>query len=162
MGKECLYHSSFKDRLKIPYQTEQRMEIIDTHAQNLDMRSRETTESDSSHCSVASSRNFSAIDMSFDKTAHFQNVRGNPVDAARSSHEHTNGGRIGFPSNEEVAAEVHEVELYAYISVLRVLYASGPLNWDQEVLLTNLRLSLNVSNDEHIHELRRLFSTQSF
>uniref|UniRef100_A0A0C9RFX4 TSA: Wollemia nobilis Ref_Wollemi_Transcript_29196_928 transcribed RNA sequence n=1 Tax=Wollemia nobilis TaxID=56998 RepID=A0A0C9RFX4_9CONI len=160
MGKECLYHPSLKDRLKRPYQTEQRMGMMTAYAQGLHMKSRVTIDSESSHCSVASSRN-SVIDMCFDKLAPCQDVSGKPVDDAQSSYEYANGGHNAFSSEEDVAAEVHEVELYAYVSVLRVLYASGPLSWDQEVLLTNLRLSLNVSNDEHLRELRRLFSTQS-
>lgn len=57
---------------------------------------------------------------------------------------------------EEEAAGVHGLELEAYRATMRALYASGPLTWEQEALLTNLRLSLNISNEEHLLQLRRL------
>ncbi|KAJ6862309.1 hypothetical protein NC652_039220 [Populus alba x Populus x berolinensis] len=47
-------------------------------------------------------------------------------------------------------------KLHAYRCTLGVFYASGPLSWEQEALLTNLRISLNISNDEHLMELRNL------
>lgn len=52
----------------------------------------------------------------------------------------------------------HELDLYGYRCVLETLYASGPLSWQQETALTNLRMKLYVSNDEHLSELRRLRS----
>lgn len=161
MGKECPSHPAFKYRSERPYQVEQGMERTNTLAQELDMKSRESTESDSRHCSIASSRNYSAIDMSVDRMSPRQTVSSSHVDDAQSSHECANGSYDGFSSEEEVATEVHEKKLYTYFSVLRDLHASGPLSWDQEALLTNLRLSLNVSNDEHLFELRRLCSTQA-
>lgn len=57
------------------------------------------------------------------------------------------------------AMDVHELELEAYRSTVRALHASGPLTWEQESLLTNLRLSLNISNEEHLLQLRRLLSS---
>uniref|UniRef100_A0A0A9GBG5 ENT domain-containing protein n=1 Tax=Arundo donax TaxID=35708 RepID=A0A0A9GBG5_ARUDO len=55
--------------------------------------------------------------------------------------------------------DVHGLELEAYRSTMRALYASGPLTWEQESLLTNLRLSLNISNEEHLLQLRRLMAS---
>ncbi|MCL7038301.1 hypothetical protein MKW94_014753 [Papaver nudicaule] len=55
---------------------------------------------------------------------------------------------------------IHNLELHAYKSTVQALYASGPLSWEQESLLTNLRLSLNISNEEHLHQLRQLLSAQ--
>ncbi|KAG2259030.1 hypothetical protein Bca52824_078324 [Brassica carinata] len=53
-------------------------------------------------------------------------------------------------------------ELYTYRSTLGKLFASGPLDWNQEASLTDLRrLSLNVSTDEHLMEIRNLKSTHS-
>ncbi|KAG7567747.1 ENT domain [Arabidopsis thaliana x Arabidopsis arenosa] len=49
-------------------------------------------------------------------------------------------------------------ELYTYRSTLRKLFASGPLSWDQEASLTDLRLSFKIANDEHLMELRNLKS----
>ncbi|KAK9682653.1 hypothetical protein RND81_10G087300 [Saponaria officinalis] len=50
----------------------------------------------------------------------------------------------------------HDLDLRSYRYFLKTLYASGPLTWDQELLLTNLRKTFCVSNDEHLTELRRL------
>ncbi|KAF8052552.1 hypothetical protein N665_1546s0015 [Sinapis alba] len=52
-------------------------------------------------------------------------------------------------------------ELYTYRSTLGKLFALGPLDWDQEASLTDLRLSLNISSDEHLMEIRNLKSTHS-
>ncbi|KAI3957858.1 hypothetical protein MKW92_013407 [Papaver armeniacum] len=50
--------------------------------------------------------------------------------------------------------------LHAYKSTVQALYASGPLSWEQESLLTNLRLSLNITNEDHLRLLRQLLSAQ--
>ncbi|XP_068648978.1 uncharacterized protein [Aristolochia californica] len=69
--------------------------------------------------------------------------------------------RESSPSeNDELAAEIHKLELHAYRSTMEALYASGPLSWEQEEMMTNLRLSLNISNDEHLLELRHLVSAE--
>jgi len=57
--------------------------------------------------------------------------------------------------------DVHALELHAYRSVLRALRACGPLNWQRETLLTDLRLSLNISNDEHRLELAHVCTSQN-
>lgn len=57
---------------------------------------------------------------------------------------------------EVVAERIHRLELHAYCSTLKAMYASGPLSWEKEELLTNLRISLHISNDEHSMELRKL------
>lgn len=64
-----------------------------------------------------------------------------------------------LPLEEEEAARIHRLELHAYHSTLVAMYASGPLSWEQEALLTNLRISLHISNDEHLMELRNLISS---
>jgi hypothetical protein len=61
---------------------------------------------------------------------------------------------------QKQGAEIHELEFHAYRSTVQALYASGPLSWEQESLLTNLRLSLNISDEEHLLHLRQLLSTQ--
>nr|XP_043637256.1 uncharacterized protein LOC122608229 [Erigeron canadensis] len=60
---------------------------------------------------------------------------------------------------QEVEVSVHRLELHAYRSTLEALYASGPLSWEKEALLTNLRINLHISNDEHLTELRNLISS---
>ncbi|KAK3025731.1 LOW QUALITY PROTEIN: hypothetical protein RJ639_042500 [Escallonia herrerae] len=54
--------------------------------------------------------------------------------------------------------ELHRLELHAYRCTLEALHASGSLSWEQESLVTNLRISLHISNDEHLMELRKLVS----
>ncbi|CAH8335821.1 unnamed protein product [Eruca vesicaria subsp. sativa] len=49
-------------------------------------------------------------------------------------------------------------ELSTYRVTLRKLFDQGPLNWDKEASLTDLRLSLNISTDEHLMEIRNLTS----
>lgn len=61
--------------------------------------------------------------------------------------------------NEDIAARIHRLELHAYSSTLKAMYASGPLTWEQELLLTDLRISLHISNDEHLLEIRNLVSS---
>lgn len=63
-----------------------------------------------------------------------------------------------LPLGEDVAARIHRLESHAYRCTLEALYASGPLSWEQEALLTNLRITLHITNDEHLMELRNLIS----
>lgn len=70
-------------------------------------------------------------------------------------------GKCPLSLKEDIAARIHRLELHAYRSTLGAIYASGPLSWEQEALLTNLRISLNISNDEHLMEIRNLKSPGS-
>ncbi|KAK7330152.1 hypothetical protein VNO77_24338 [Canavalia gladiata] len=70
-------------------------------------------------------------------------------------------GNCSPPTQEELAAEIHRLELHAYRCTIEALHASGPLSWEQEALMTNLRLSLHISNDEHLMELRNLISSEN-
>lgn len=70
-------------------------------------------------------------------------------------------GSCSPPTQEELAAEIHRLELHAYRCTIEALHASGPLSWEQEALMTNLRLSLHISNDEHLMELRNLISSEN-
>ncbi|KAJ4828604.1 hypothetical protein Tsubulata_004961 [Turnera subulata] len=63
-------------------------------------------------------------------------------------------------SGQNLEANIHKLEFHAYRSTVQALYASGPLSWEQESLLTNLRLSLHISDEEHLQHLRKLLSTQ--
>ncbi|PIA45107.1 hypothetical protein AQUCO_01700564v1 [Aquilegia coerulea] len=65
-----------------------------------------------------------------------------------------------LPSEDALEANVRELELRAYRRTLQALYASGPLSWEQESLLTNLRISLHISNEEHLILLKQLLSAQ--
>ncbi|KAK9947621.1 hypothetical protein M0R45_003236 [Rubus argutus] len=70
-------------------------------------------------------------------------------------------GNSVLPTKKELAAEIHRLELQAYRCTIEALHASGPLSWEQEELVTNLRLSLHISNDEHLMELRNLISADN-
>lgn len=63
-----------------------------------------------------------------------------------------------IPANEVVAERIHRFEFNAYYNTLQAMYASGHLSWENEELLTNLRISLNISNDEHLMGIKDLVS----
>ncbi|KAG1355437.1 hypothetical protein COCNU_07G015490 [Cocos nucifera] len=64
------------------------------------------------------------------------------------------GRELAFHIKEGLEAKIHRLELHAYRLTLLALYAAGSLSWDKEVLITNLRFMLRISNDEHLSELR--------
>lgn len=66
-----------------------------------------------------------------------------------------------YSTKDGGSEENHCLELNAYRSTLVALYASGPLSWEQETLLTNLRLMLHISNEEHFLELKQLRSARN-
>ncbi|XP_048337293.2 uncharacterized protein LOC125424307 [Ziziphus jujuba] len=102
----------------------------------------------------------------------------NPIadDCSRSSDKimevicHSSDAESTFPSlsskkhpsifPQKLNVDIHELELQAYKSTVQALHASGPLSWEQESMLTNLRLSLHISNEEHLFQLRHLLSAQ--
>lgn len=55
----------------------------------------------------------------------------------------------------------HPIELHAYHRSMMALYSSEHFTWEQEEFLTDLRLQLHISNDEHRAELKHLASSQS-
>ncbi|KAK1396612.1 hypothetical protein POM88_006475 [Heracleum sosnowskyi] len=59
---------------------------------------------------------------------------------------------------ESIAESMHNLELHTYRCTLEELYAFVPLSWEKEGLLTNLRITLHISNDEHLMELKNLIS----
>ncbi|WCJ30240.1 Plant Tudor-like RNA-binding protein [Euphorbia peplus] len=123
-------------------------------------RSSERYESDIDECSVGSC---SVISNSPSKVCSPALV-GNSCDedSDAESFYGEEGRRKRHPSvGVNVAVRIHSLELHAYRCTLEALFASGPLNWEQEGMLTNLRMSLNVSNDEHLLELRNLSSSRS-
>ncbi|KAF8401773.1 hypothetical protein HHK36_012719 [Tetracentron sinense] len=63
-------------------------------------------------------------------------------------------------SGTKLEINIHKLELHAYKSTMQALHASGPLSWEQESLLTNLRILLHISNEEHLLQLRHLLSAQ--
>ncbi|XP_020590385.1 uncharacterized protein LOC110031502 [Phalaenopsis equestris] len=66
------------------------------------------------------------------------------------------GREASFPTKEALHQAIHSLELHAYRSTMAAFFASGPINWEQEALLTNLRQMLHISIDEHLMELKNL------
>lgn len=97
-----------------------------------------------------------------------------PVQNSPKPLEHTSGSsdnessfrftseenHLGQSLGNKLEVDIHKLELNAYKSTVQALYVSGPLSWEQESLLTNLRLFLHISNEEHLLQLRYLLSTQ--
>ncbi|MQM06509.1 hypothetical protein Taro_039330 [Colocasia esculenta] len=67
-------------------------------------------------------------------------------------------GTKSIPPKRNMASKIHKLELYAYRTTMEALYSHGSITWEQEELMTNLRLELHISNDEHLSELRHLSS----
>ncbi|KAF8084274.1 hypothetical protein N665_0727s0041 [Sinapis alba] len=106
--------------------------------------------------SVASSVGSCNTDMYGLTTVSFCPVEtNNSSDTESSSYGH----RIIKIKKVFQAANVHRQELDAYRFSIERLHASGPnITWEQEAWITNLRLRLNISNDEHLMHIRNLIS----
>ncbi|WCJ40621.1 Plant Tudor-like RNA-binding protein [Euphorbia peplus] len=61
-------------------------------------------------------------------------------------------------SGKQSGIEFRRSELDVYRSTIEDLYALGPLSWEDESKLTNLRHSLHISDDQHMMLLRNLIS----
>ena len=124
----------------------------------------ETNDADSVTCSVGScsvsSNNLYKLPHRV-STGPIEDVDGQCSDAESFCPRGDEEGNCLVPTKEELTAEIHKIELHAYRCTMEALHASGPLSWEQEALVTNLRLSLNISNDEHLMELRNLISADS-
>jgi hypothetical protein len=66
---------------------------------------------------------------------------------------------VEYLSEEVVAERTRRLELDAYLRTLQAMYAAGPLTWKKEEVLTNLRLLLNISIDEHLKGIKNLVSS---
>lgn len=117
--------------------------------------SRPLSTEDSDQCSVAScSSNDFALSSNHNYNKAFENTSDNSD--AESSYPSSSATYL----EQKLEADIHELEFQAYKSTVQALYASGPLSWEQESLLTNLRLSLHISDEEHLLQLRHMLSTQ--
>ena len=90
---------------------------------------------------------------------HNEDTDGSTSDAESFCHLGYRTDNFLLPRDEPLEAEIHRLELHAYRCTMEALYASGPLSWEKELLLTDLRLSLHISNDEHLMEIKNLVST---
>lgn len=114
---------------------------------------------DSDRCSVASC-SFNGVADYAGQVSH-KSSENTPDNSDAESSFPSLCGKKNLPlSPLDEAVDVHELELRAYKSTVEALYASGPLTWEQESLLTNLRLSLNISDEEYLLHLRHLLSPQ--
>lgn len=102
----------------------------------------------------------SSVGSCSDVSSERESFPGHYVSAqCQKSVSYTRGSKPFCASEND--GEIHRLELWAYRSTLAALHASGPLSWDKESLLTNLRSTLHISNDEHLMELRYLLSPKS-
>ncbi|XWS31509.1 hypothetical protein CRYUN_Cryun23aG0082400 [Craigia yunnanensis] len=114
---------------------------------------------DSDQCSVASC-SFNGV-ANYAGQIYYKSLKKSPDNSdAESSFPSLCGKRDLLLPPVDRVVDIHELELRAYKSTVEALYASGPLTWEQEFLLTNLRLSLNISDEEHLLQLRHLLSAQ--
>lgn len=124
----------------------------------------ESNDADSVRCSVGScsiSSNGSYKSNCHGSPGPTEDFDENFCDAASTCQLRYEEGNCHFPGKEKLAAEIHRLELHAYRCTMEALHASGPLSWEQEELVTNLRLLLHISNDEHLMELRNLVSADT-
>ncbi|KAJ6796715.1 Uncharacterized protein M6B38_219900 [Iris pallida] len=118
---------------------------------------------ESIECSVASCSSNGLADYTIhNRREDFRAVADSSNGDATSPTYPSKAGRgcASVSEDELAAASIHELELHAYKTTMLALFASGPLSWEQESLLTNLRLSLHISNEEHLHQLRHLLSSR--
>lgn len=148
LGKKCMLKST------VEFETNK---IHNLHPYTIPICS--TSESD--ECSVASCSSNGPIDYTSQHLRKSRNISRSSYSDAESMYL-PESGRKPLPYYDEgkLEADVHTLELRAYRLTMQALYASGPLSWEQESLLTNLRLSLHISNEEHLLHLRQLLSAQ--
>ncbi|XP_057799422.1 uncharacterized protein LOC131015168 [Salvia miltiorrhiza] len=128
------------------------------------IRSTQLNSSDSDACSVGSCSVTDRSPNNFDMPSICLVSR--ETDTVDSDAESGHGSgferkRSCLPPREEVGISIRRLELQAYRRTLEALYASGPLSWEQESMLTNLRIMLHISNDEHLTELKYLKSAKT-
>ncbi|CAL9059825.1 unnamed protein product [Musa banksii] len=150
---EKYMRSSLNNRITSITELKRGIPNLDNHAiMSLDCSDAESTSSSVGSCSISENAygspnhcvSFSSQD-SYTRPGHEEVLYGL-------------GRELSLPSKEELGAEIHQLELHAFRSMMTAFYASGAISWEQESLLTNLRLMLNISNDEYLSELRNLMS----
>ncbi|GLU22135.1 hypothetical protein SLE2022_382310 [Rubroshorea leprosula] len=150
LGKKDM-HASFHDRTTICTRVE-----LAGENNRLNMGTSLTVDADSSISSVGScSWNISNRLSSCIRTNSLENLEDYSSDAeSHCGREYVEP--CSCSSNVELRTDTHRSDLHAYRRALWALYASGPLSWEEEEKLTNLRCALHISNDEHLSELENL------
>ncbi|AED92781.1 putative ENT domain, Agenet-like domain, Agenet domain, plant type, ENT domain-like superfamily [Arabidopsis thaliana] len=120
----------------------------------------EVKEEEEDRESVASSVGSCCMDTDGLSAVSFNPIEtGNSSDTESSSCGYGKVKKLVVPRKGSEAADVHRLELDAYRSSIERLHASGPIiTWEQETWITNLRLKLNISNEEHLMQIRNLIS----
>ncbi|KAF8406977.1 hypothetical protein HHK36_006098 [Tetracentron sinense] len=138
---ERYMHASFNNRTAGFYEMDLERGKLNGVKECFLARSLESNDADSIACSVGSCSSTSyspyklplrcLADPSHDTDSHFSDAEsfcGRPL-----------------PTKEELAAEVHRLELHAYHCTMEALHASGPLSWELEALLLHaLYFNINI------------------
>lgn len=125
-------------------------------------RSLEPNTADRSQCSTYSATGSNVVDLSYNYSLSHTNKDLDCCSDIANSFSGPHSGRKHYIRvQREMNAEVRKYEVQAYSSTLKVLYASGSITWEHEALMTDLRLILHISNDEHLLALRQLASGES-
>ncbi|EOA21971.1 hypothetical protein CARUB_v10002476mg [Capsella rubella] len=121
---------------------------------------REGEEEEEDRQSVASSVGSCSMDTDGLSAVSFSPIEtGNTSDTESSSCGYRSMKIKKLERKSSEAADVHRLELDAYRCSIERLHASGPIiTWEQETWITNLRLRLNISNEEHLMQIRNLIS----
>ncbi|XP_010454295.1 PREDICTED: uncharacterized protein LOC104736072 [Camelina sativa] len=134
--------------------------LVEPHNQDREKKKKKMEEEDRE--SVASSVGSCSMDTDGISAISFSpRETGNTSDTESSScgYGSMKMKKLDIPRKGSEAADVHRLELDAYRCSIERLHASGPIiTWEQETWITNLRLRLNISNEEHLMQIRNLIS----
>ncbi|GAB4828318.1 hypothetical protein Ancab_035314 [Ancistrocladus abbreviatus] len=164
LDEKCM-HPSFNNRITGCSEMFLGWEIRDgavgcTRAIRLESSDADSVSSSVGSCSV--SRNYPCMQPHAFSTGPFEESDNSQCsDAESCCRSGFEEGNCLLPSAMKLTDEIRRLELHAYRCTMEALHASGPLSWEQESLLTNLRDSLHISNDEHLMELRNLVSNST-
>ncbi|KAK4257360.1 hypothetical protein QN277_006957 [Acacia crassicarpa] len=81
---------------------------------------------------------------------HIRDLEVATSDAESACHCRYEKRNCSLSSKKEKEAEIHRSELQEYRYIIETLHAAGPLSWEQEAFITDVRRSLHISNDEHL------------
>ncbi|KAG2311328.1 hypothetical protein Bca4012_025754 [Brassica carinata] len=131
--------------------------LVTPHNQSTQVEAKEEEDRESVASSVGSCNMDGLTAVSFGPIE-----TGNSSDTESSSSDYRSikiKKNSGFTAKGSEAADIHRLELDEYRCSIERLHASGPIiTWEQETWITNLRLRLNISNEEHLLQIRNLIS----
>ncbi|KAL0915326.1 hypothetical protein M5K25_015738 [Dendrobium thyrsiflorum] len=149
-GEKCMY-SSLINRNTGTFETNQ---VGHCYRLRLEGTDAESTSSSVGSCSVNKSPCRSTCDpfngMGQDMKSHHDLSEASAILGRKKS----------LTTSAALDPGIHSLELHAYRCTMSAFFASGPMNWEQQALLTELRRMLHISNDEHLTELKNPLSVQ--